>query len=112
MPPTIQLGANAGPDQSVTDADKDGAEMVTLDGSGSSGPVGGYSWSEGGVEFSTAATVNQAFTVGTHDITLTVDDGNGDYASDTVTVTVSAKKGGGGSGGGGRNARAGNANAS
>jgi serine protease AprX len=101
VPPTVQLSANAGQDQNVTDADKDGAEMVTLDGGGSSGPVDGYSWSEGGVEFSTAATVSQVFTVGTHDITLTVDDGNGEWASDTVTVTVKDKKGGGGSGGGG-----------
>jgi hypothetical protein len=108
--PTIMLSANAGTDQSITDGDKDGIEMVTLDGSGSSGPVSGYSWSEDGLEFSTAATVSHAFAVGTHTITLTVDDGNGGTASDTVTVDVNAQKGGGG--GGGPRPRGGNSNSS
>jgi hypothetical protein len=64
--------------------------MVTLDGSGSSDPDGDaltYSWSGA---FGTASGVNPSVTLplGTHTVTLSVDDGNGGTASDTVAITV------------------------
>jgi len=89
--------ANAGPDQTVECASP-GATQVTLDGSGSSDPDAGqtlsYTWTgpfpEGG---GTVTGVNPTVTLalGTHTITLNVDDGNGGTASDTVQVSVQVR---------------------
>lgn len=52
---------NAGPDQTVTDADSNGVETVTLDGSASTDPDGvilSYDWTENGVPLSAAAQNN------------------------------------------------------
>jgi hypothetical protein len=85
--------ANAGPDQNVTDADGNGSESVTLNGSGSSDPDGtisSYVWKEGTTQIATGATPVVTLAVGTHTITLTVTDNNGATATDTVAVTVNA----------------------
>jgi len=89
LPPT----ADAGPDQTVQDADGNGTETVTLDGTGSSDPDGQitlYEWWEGGAYLGGGATLAHAFAVGTHTVTLTVTDNGAAKASDTVTVTVNA----------------------
>ncbi len=88
--------ADAGPDQNVTVGD-----LVTLDGSGSSDPVEGdtltYLWELTVRPDGSASTLGDATTVaptfvpdlpGDYTIELTVDDGNGDTDSDTVTVTA------------------------
>ena len=88
--------ANAGPDQTIADADENGVEMVTLDGSGSSDPDGtivSYEWTEGGSPIGTASSVTQAtFTIGVHNVTLMVTDDDGDIDTDTVVITVNANQ--------------------
>lgn len=81
--------ANAGADQVKEMTSCEGAG-VALDGSGSSDPDGDtltYTWTwDGG----SASGVNPVVTLpyGTTTVTLTVDDGNGETASDTVVVRV------------------------
>ena len=81
--------ANAGPNQTVT-AGADCRASVVLDGTGSSDPDDDaltFTWSG---PFGTASGPTQTVSlpVGTHTITLTVDDGKGGTTSDAVTVTV------------------------
>src|SRR4030067_470334 len=91
QPPT----ANAGPDQTVT-AGSGGTASVTLNGSGSSDPDAGdsiasYTWT--GSSLGTGVTgVSPTVTlaVGTHTITLTVQDTKGATDTDNVQVTVAA----------------------
>ncbi|MAU09760.1 MAG: hypothetical protein CL607_08065 [Anaerolineaceae bacterium] len=85
--------ANAGADQSVTDTDNSGSELVTLDGTSSSdsdGTIASYSWIESAVEIGTGATPSVDLAVGTHNITLMVTDDDGATAFDTVVITVEA----------------------
>lgn len=90
--------ADAGQDQTVTDVDGDGQEMVTLDGSGSHDPDGtitAYEWDldgDGNIDL-TGSIVNATFGLGVHTVTLTVTDNDGLTDSDQVVVTV-AKPGG------------------
>jgi PKD domain/FG-GAP repeat len=81
--------ADAGPPQTVS-AGADCLAAVTLDGSASSDPDGDtltYAWTG---PFGTASGVSPQVTLplGTHTVSLTVDDGNGGSDSDTVTITV------------------------
>jgi len=81
--------ANAGPDQTVS-CDSSCKAAVTLDGRGSSDPDGDpltYSWTG---PFGTATGPTPVVTLpkGQHQITLTVNDGKGGVASDTVLITV------------------------
>lgn len=81
--------ADAGDDQSVEASGP--ATSVNLDGSGSSDPDGdelSYSWSAGGPEIATGVNPTVSLGLGTHVITLTVDDGNGGEDSDDVTITI------------------------
>ena len=84
--------ADAGEDQTVSDADGNGVEAVTLDGSGSSDPDGSidtYEWKEGVDVLSNAESFTDNFALGTHTVTLTVTDDGEASSSDDVIVTVS-----------------------
>jgi len=84
--------ASAGADREVYDLDSNGAEPVTLDGSGSSDPDGyisGYIWRESGqiIGHTDGPTVN--LSLGVHTIEVEVTDYAGNTDFDTVTITVS-----------------------
>ena len=88
-PPT----AEAGPDQTVVDTDGSGDEVVTLDESGSSdsdGTIVSYMWSDSGGQIATGVSPTVTLAVGTHPITLTVEDDGGKIDTDSVTITVQA----------------------
>jgi hypothetical protein len=84
--------ADAGPDQTVSDADRNGSEDVKLDGSGSkdeNGTIIGWTWSDDlGGTIPDGPNPTASLSVGTHIITLTVIDNKGAVATDTVKVTV------------------------
>jgi hypothetical protein len=85
-PPT----ADAGPDQLVEQETLAGT-TVTLDGSGSTDdgrlqPLT-YTWYEGGDALGTGVTLSYTFSLGTHTVTLAVDDAEFSD-SDDVTITV------------------------
>ncbi|MCI0550380.1 MAG: T9SS type A sorting domain-containing protein [Anaerolineae bacterium] len=85
--------ANAGNDQTVTDSDGNGSQSVTLNGSGSNDPDGtitSYVWTEGANQIATGATPAVTFSVGVHNVTLTVTDNGGAQDTDNVTITVNA----------------------
>lgn len=101
------LVADAGADQRVRDADKDGVEFIVLDGS-ASGPAGTiasweWSWNDAsGPQTATGISPVVALTPGEYAVTLTVIDVTGLSASDTTMVTVrgrGATKKNGGAGG-------------
>lgn len=89
-PQTAQPIASAGPDQTV-ECGASGQTAVTLDGTGSSDPDNDpltYSWTdEGGQEIATGSSPTVNLALGTHTITLTVDDGTS-TATDQVVITV------------------------
>ena len=61
--------ADAGPDQTVADSNRDGTELVTLDGSGSSdsdGTIASYVWREGSASIGTGETSAVWLSVGIH----------------------------------------------
>jgi hypothetical protein len=83
--------ADAGPDQTITDKDRDGNEDVTLDGSDSLDPNGiivSFIWSEDGLQIATGVNPTVVLSTGTHSITLTVTDNDVLTDTDTVTITV------------------------
>lgn len=83
--------ADAGPDQTVLDSDRDGTELVSLDGSASSDPDGtivSYAWREGSTSIGVGVTTTVALSVGVHTVTLDVTDDHGGSATDSVVVTV------------------------
>ncbi|MFH1371799.1 MAG: PKD domain-containing protein [Planctomycetota bacterium] len=86
--------ADAGSDQTVTDADDNGSEQVTLDGSGSSdsnGTIVSWVWTDDlGDTIPDGEITTAELSVGTHIITLTVTDDDDLTDTDTVTVTVEA----------------------
>jgi uncharacterized protein YjiK len=82
--------ADAGPDQTSVEATGPGGALVTLNGSGSADPDGNalaYTWTEGGAPVATGVGPVVALALGTHTLTLTVDDGKA-TASDAVLITV------------------------
>ncbi len=85
--------ADAGPDQTVQDADNNGSQAVTLDGSASQDPDGSitdYVWTQGVTVLAQgpSPTANVVLPVGEHTITLTVTDNASATGSDTVVITV------------------------
>ncbi|MGQ0722024.1 MAG: PKD domain-containing protein [Candidatus Eiseniibacteriota bacterium] len=89
--------AAAGSDQTVTDSDGNGSQSVTLNGSGSSdsdGTIQGWVWSEAGSQIGTGVSPTLTFTVGTHNVTLTVTDDGSSADTDVVVITVLAGGGG------------------
>lgn len=83
--------ANAGPDQTITDADGDTTEVVTFDGSASTDPDGtivSYRWTKNGTPFGNTATFSVTQPIGTHTVELTVTDDQGATSTDTVVVTI------------------------
>ena len=85
QPPTASAGINQTAECTSTTGNN-----VTLDGSGSSDPDGdqlAYSWT-GPFGTVNGQTPTVSLPLGTHTITLSVDDGNGGTDSDTVDVTV------------------------
>jgi len=85
--PNVTPTANAGSDQTVTQG-----TAVTLNASASSdsdGSIASYSWSDGTNILSTNESFTKSdFSVGTHNLTLTVTDDNGASDTDNVTITV------------------------
>lgn len=87
-PNTPPLAA-AGGDQTIEATGPNGS-AVALDGSGSIDPEGdplSYTWA-GPFGSLSGAVVQPTIALGIHVVTLTVDDGRGGSASDTVTITV------------------------
>ena len=84
--------ANAGADQSVTDLDGDGMEMVMLDATGSLAapgfPIVSYEWRKGGVLIGYGSVANIRLGVGTNYLTLRCTDSIGKTSMDTVAVSV------------------------
>ena len=87
--PNQSPNANAGPDQTVTDTDGNGAEWVNIDGSSSSDPDGDelvFVWMNGSRELGRAARLAVELSVGTHELLLYV--GVPDLAHDFDTVII------------------------
>jgi len=96
VPPGEQPpSANAGTDQEITDADNNGSEPVTLDGSSSTDPQGSdtiqsYLWQENSTQIASGITAQVNLPIGEHVITLMVTDSSGLSGTDTITVNVLA----------------------
>lgn len=81
--------ANAGADQTLT-AGANGTALVAVDGSSSTDPDSDpitFTWA-GPDAFARSATAQLTFPVGEHVLTLSVDDGRGGTAEDTIQITV------------------------
>jgi outer membrane autotransporter protein len=94
-PPQMPI-ANAGPDATVADTDREAGEIVTLDGSASSSPLGEaltYQWSlqaDPVVPLGDGETLSVRLPDGANTVMLRVEDASGNSATDTVVVTVGA----------------------
>jgi len=87
--------AIAGADQTLSDSDGNGTELVTLDGSGSYDPDGSivsYEWQTDNTTIATSSITSTVESVGTHIYTLTVTDNEGLQASSSVSVTIVANQ--------------------
>jgi outer membrane autotransporter protein len=84
--------ANAGPDQTLSDTDLEPGENVVLDGRGSAdtdGTIASYLWrNAAGTQVATGANPTVRLPDGVQVITLTVTDGLGIAATDTVTINI------------------------
>ena len=83
--------AAAGIDQVVNDSDLDGTEAVILNGSLSGdadGTIASYEWKEGETVLGTGVILNYYFSVGIHNIDLTITDNGGQTATDQVAITI------------------------
>lgn len=84
--------ANAGADRTVECTSPSGAQ-VTLNGTASSDPDGDpliFSWSAAGITFDNpnSPTPTATFLLGTTTVTLTIEDGKGGSAQDTMNISV------------------------
>lgn len=84
--------ADAGVDQTVMLAEGESFIEVTLNGSGSSDLSGlvSYEWSTSEGVVATGEVATTVLAIGTHVVTLTVEDTDTNIAIDTVTITVEA----------------------
>lgn len=85
--------ANAGPDIFQLDEDKDGKELVYLDGSSSThhnGEISSSQWTIDGDVIGTNLLVSTELERGVYIATLTVTDTEGRQASDEVLITISS----------------------
>ncbi|MFQ5411849.1 MAG: hypothetical protein ACE5EC_06110, partial [Phycisphaerae bacterium] len=83
--------ADAGPDVSAIDADGDGFELFSLDGSASADPDGAlvsYAWWEGTTLLGEGAVLGVSFSSGVHPVILSVTDDGGLTAQDSLVITV------------------------
>ena len=80
---TDQVMANAGANKTISEN-----EPITLDASGSYGPITSYEWSLDGNVVATTKTHEISLNAGTHIFTLTVSDEQGNSSTDTLKVTV------------------------
>lgn len=83
--------ADAGGDIAVTDADMDDAESVFLDGSNSfdaDGAIVSYDWYEGDIHLAHGASATVRFGLGSHHVTLSVTDDDGQISSDSLVVEI------------------------
>lgn len=94
LPPVnIAPTANAGIDQTVTDSDNTGSELVTMNASGSvdsDGTIVSYNWTIDGTSIATGVNPTINLATGTHILMLTVTDDDGATATYEVVVTVEA----------------------
>jgi hypothetical protein len=91
MPGNAPPVSVAGPDQTVTDSDGSGSELLTLDGSGSFDPDGtiiAWEWSQGGNFLGDTPALEVDVPVGVWIFTLTTTDNEGATSSDTVQLAV------------------------
>lgn len=89
-PPNQSPLADAGPDQTVI-AEADGSALVTLDGSRSTDLDGDpltFTWRWGQSGSAEGSKPEISLAVGSHTIALTVEDGKGGTATDSVLITV------------------------
>jgi len=85
--------AKAGRDQTVTDSDQDGLEIITLDASASKDPddsIALYEWKEEDVLLGTGEILVDTFAIGIHHIALVVTDKFGKTGTDSLIVTIVA----------------------
>ena len=85
--------AIAGKDQTITDTDQDGREIIILDGSASHDPddsIALYEWMNDSVLLGTGAILTDTLTTGIHHIALMVTDKYGKTDADTVLITILA----------------------
>jgi hypothetical protein len=83
--------ANAGPDQLNIEATSTQGAEVTLNGTGSSDPdldALTYTWKEGSTIIATRATPTVQLALGSHNLTLIVNDGQVDSQADSVNIKV------------------------
>jgi parallel beta-helix repeat protein len=93
---TLSLKANAGINQTAWEISNTGAAEVVLDGSLSYSPFGtiaSFVWDIEGTEIAAGETTTATLPLGTHTITLTVTDDEGNTATDEVIVTVTKVSG-------------------
>lgn len=87
------LSAKAGADAIVTDSDADGSANFILDGSQSStfkegNTITNYSWTINGSQIATGTIPTVSLSYGSHIITLTISDNEGNSATDEVIVVI------------------------
>jgi rhamnogalacturonyl hydrolase YesR len=85
--------ARAGKDQILTDTDRDGMEVITLDGSASYDPddsITRYEWMEDSILIGSGSVLTDTMSAGIHHVVLEVTDKYGKRDTDTVVITIMA----------------------
>ncbi|MFW6155548.1 MAG: choice-of-anchor Q domain-containing protein [Planctomycetota bacterium] len=90
----VPVAADAGDDHTIIDANGDGWEPVTLDGSGSYsfyGPITDYTWTQDGSYLGSGASILTVLPVGQYTVTLTINTDTGETDTDDVVITVTGQ---------------------